>query len=267
MLNLNITQSYSVDAILGFIDINGNNKYILVVPSSKLIATIIGADIYNILDVDLIKITLFDETENERNRIHGVKKLFQSKNFYYSNKIDLCQNLFIKNRKNVINDFCINSSLLKLFFDNFIPSDFYTKIIYGYIGFKKNLEIKKEKNLVMVDNLIIERVNKHLKFNSDITNQMKQIEFICMYKKHNVNSQNKNKYNINIFTFVFYVSNEIANSKVPFNPWNNFIMTELSQYPNIACIIHNNINMNLNNNININNNSIKNIIFYIYQFG
>ena len=267
MLNLNITKSYSVDAVLGIIDINGNNKYILVVSSSKLIANIIGADIYNILDVDLIKITLFDETENERNRIHGVKKLFQSKNFYYSNKIDLCQNLFIKNRKNVINDFCINSSLLKLFFDNFIPSDFYTKIIYGYIGFKKNLEIKKEKNLVMVDNLIIERVNKHLKFNSDITNQMKQIEFICMYKKHNVNSQNKNKYNINIFTFVFYVSNEIANSKVPFNPWNNFIMTELSQYPNIACIIHNNINMNLNNNININNNSIKNIIFNSNQFG
>ena len=267
MLNLNITKSYSVDAVLGIIDINGNNKYILVVPSSKLIANIIGADIYNILEVDLIKITLFDETENERNRILGVKKLFQSKNFYYSNKIDLCQNLFIKNRKNIINDFCINSSLLKLFFDNFIPTDFYTKIIYGYIGFKKNIEIKNEKNLVMVDNLIIERINKHLKFNSDITNQMKQIEFICMYKQNNKNLQNKNKYNINIFTFVFYVSNEIANNKVPFNPWNNFIMNELSQYPNIACIIHNNINMNLNNNININNNSIKNIIFNSNQFG
>ena len=102
MLNLNITKSYSVDAVLGIVDINGNNKYILVVPSSKLIANIIGADIYNILEVDLIKITLFDETENERNRILGVKKLFQSKNFYYSNKIDLCQNLFIKNRKNIM---------------------------------------------------------------------------------------------------------------------------------------------------------------------
>ena len=267
MINLNIIKSYSFDAVLGIIDINGNNKYILVVSSSKLIANIIGADIYNILDVDLIKITLFNESENERSRILGVKKLFQSKNFYYSNKIDLCQNLFIKNRKNIINDFCINSSLLKLFFDNNITSEFYTKVIYGYIGFKKNTEIKNEKNMVMVDNLIIERVNKHLKFNSDITNQMKEIEFICIYKSNNINAGNKNKYNINIFTFNFYVSNEIANSNVPFNPWNNFIMKELSSYPNIVCIINNNINMNLNNNININNNSIKNIIFNTNQSG
>ena len=252
VLNLNIIKQYSVDAILGIIDINGNNKYILVVSSSKLIANIIGADIYNILDVDLIKITLFDESENERNRITGVKKLFQSKNFYYSNKIDLCQNLFIKNRKNIINDFCVNSSLLKYFFDNSISSEFYTKIIYGYIGFKKNTQISNDKKLVMVDNLIIERVNKHLKFNSEIANHMKQIEFICMYKQNNENNSNKNKYNINVFTFVFYVSNEIANNNVPFNPWNNFIAKELSIYPNIVCVIHNNINMNLNNNININ---------------
>ena len=267
VLNLNIIKQYSVDAIIGIIDINGNNKYILVVSSSKLIANIIGADIYNILDVDLIKITLFDESENERNRITGVKKLFQSKNFYYSNKIDLCQNLFIKNRKNIINDFCVNSSLLKYFFDNSISSEFYTKIIYGYIGFKKNTQISNDKKLVMVDNLIIERVNKHLKFNSEIANHMKQIEFICMYKQNNENNSNKNKYNINVFTFVFYVSNEIANNNVPFNPWNNFIAKELSIYPNIVCVIHNNINMNLNNNININNNSIKNIIFNSNQFG
>ena len=267
VLNLNIIKQYSVDAILGIIDINGNNKYILVVSSSKLIANIIGADIYNILDVDLIKITLFDESENERNRITGVKKLFQSKNFYYSNKIDLCQNLFIKNRKNIINDFCVNSSLLKYFFDNSISSEFYTKIIYGYIGFKKNTQISNDKKLVMVDNLIIERVNKHLKFNSEIANHMKQIEFICMYKQNNENNSNKNKYNINVFTFVFYVSNEIANNNVPFNPWNNFIAKELAIYPNIVCVIHNNINMNLNNNININNNSIKNIIFNSNQFG
>ena len=267
LLNLDIKKTYSVDAILGIIDINGNNKYILVVSSSNLIANIIGADIFNILDVDLIKITLFDETENEKNRINGVKKLFQSKNFYYSNKIDLCQNLFIKNRKNIINDFCVNSSLLKLFFENYISSEFYTKIIYGYVGFKKNIEIKNEKNSAMIDNIIIERVNKHLKFNSDIANHMKEIEFICIYKRPTKDAFNKNKYSINIFTFTFYVSNEIANNKIPFNPWNNFIMNELSQYPNIVCIINNNVNIDLNNNININNNSIKNIIFNSNQIG
>ena len=267
VLNLNINKKFSVDAVLGIIDINGNNKYILVVSSSKLIANFIGADIYNILDVDLIKITLFEESENEKNRITGVKKLFQSKNFYYSNKIDLCQNLFIKNRKNIINDFCVNSSLLKYFFDNSISSEFYTKIIYGCVGFKKNTQISNDKNVVMLDNLIIERVNKHLKFNSEISNHMKQIEFISMFKQLNSNSSNKNKYNINVFTFVFYVSNEIANNNVTFNPWNNFISKELSRYPNIVCVIHNNINMKLNNNININNNSIKNIIFNSNQFG
>ena len=267
MMNLNEIKTYSVDAILGIIDINGNNKYILVVSKSNLIANIIGADIYNILDVDLIKITLFNESENEKNRINGVKTLFQSKNFYYSNQIDLCQNLSIKNRKNIINDCCVNSSLLKYFFDNLIPSEFYTKIIYGYVGFKKNIELKNDKNYVLIDNLIIERVNKHLKFNSEIANHMKEIEFICMYKKNNMDSYADKKYNVNIFTFVFYVSNEIANSKVAFNPWNNFIMNELSQYPNIVCIINNNINMNLNNNININDNSIKNIIFNSNAFG
>ena len=54
-LNINIVKLYAVDAVLGIIDINGNNKYILVVSSSKLIANIIGADIYNILDYLLKK--------------------------------------------------------------------------------------------------------------------------------------------------------------------------------------------------------------------
>ena len=57
------------------------------------------AEIYNILDVDLIQVTLFNESENEKNRINGVKKLFQSKNFYYSNEIDLSSSLFAKNKK------------------------------------------------------------------------------------------------------------------------------------------------------------------------
>ena len=33
------------------------------------------------------------------------------------------------------------------------------------------------------------------------------------------------------------INNEIANRKVNFNPWNNFMMNELSQFPNIVCII------------------------------
>ena len=271
MLSLNQIKSYQVDSILGIIDINGNNKYLLVVSSSQLIGDVMGAEIYNILDVDLIQITLFNESENEKNRINGVKKLFQSKNFYYSNEVDLSSSLFAKNKKNIINDYCINAFLLQNFFDNLISSDFYSKIIYGYIGLKKNIEISNNNNnLVYMDNLIIERVNKHLTFNTDIPNQMKQVEFICIFKKkkynnnnqnNNTNNNNNNKYHIYVFSFIVYVSNEIANSKVNFNPWNNFIMSELSQYPNIISIINNNININLSDNININNNQISNIIF------
>ena len=260
ILNLNPIKSYHVDSILGIIDINGNNKYLLVVISSQLFANILGGDIYNILDVDLVKITLFNENENEKNRINGVKKLFNSKNFYYSNEIDLTSNnIFDKSKKNIITDYCVNTSLLKYFFNNLISKDFYSKIIYGYIGFKNNIEIN---NKILLDSLIIEKVNKHLNFNTDIPNQMKEIEFICIYKTkiNNANNSNK-KYNIKIYSFVIYVSNEISNNKIAFNPCNNFIINELNLFPNIVCIINNNININLENNININNNQIGNIIF------
>ena len=285
MLNSNQIKSYQVDSILGIIDINGNNKYLLVASSSKLVGNVLGADIYNIIDVDLIKITLFNESDNEKNRIIGVKKLFQSKNYYYSNEIDLSSNnLFMKNKKNTISDYCINYCFLKYYFDNFIPKDFYSKIIYGFIGLKKNIEIiSNNNNLIYMDILIIERVNRHLNFNTDIPSQMKQIKFICIYKNKNYtnnnstnNSENNNKtidtnnnkkYNINIFSFIIYVSNEIANSKVNFNPWNNFILNELSQYSNIVCIINNNTNKNLNDNINIDNNKISKIVFNNNTFG
>ena len=94
MLSLNQIKLYQVDSISGIIDINGNNKYFLVLSSSQLIGHVIRAVIYNILDVDLIQITLFNEYENEKNRINGVKTLFQSKNFYYSNEVDLSSSLF-----------------------------------------------------------------------------------------------------------------------------------------------------------------------------
>ena len=141
MLNLNPMKTYQIDSILGIIDISGNNKYLLVVSSSQFIGNILGADIYNILDVDLIQITLFNEIENEKNRISGVKKLFQSKNFYYSNEVDLSSsNIFNKNKNQIISDYCINTFLLKYFFDNLISNEFYSKIIYGDIWVSKKAQ-------------------------------------------------------------------------------------------------------------------------------
>ena len=268
ILNSNLMKTYQVDSILGIIDINKNNKYLLVVSSSQLVGNVMGSDIYNILDVDCIQITPFNENEKEKKRITYVKKLFQCKNFYYSNELDLSSNLFNKNKKQTINDYCINSSLLNYFFDNLIPNDFYSKVIYGYVGLKKNIEINNNNNnTILMDNLIVERVNKYFNYNNDIPNQIKQIEFICIYKRNNFkenngNRNNKEKYNTNIFSFIFYVSNEITNDNIAFNPWNNFIMKELFQYLNIVCIINNNININLSNNINlINNNIIRDIIY------
>ena len=283
ILNLNLMKTYQVDSILGIIDINKNNKYLLVVSSSQLVANVLGVDIYNILNVDCIQITPFNETEHEQKRITYIKKLFQCKNFYYSNEIDLSCHLFTKNKKQTqaINDYCINSSLLKYFFDNSIPNDFYSKVIYGYVGLKKNIEINNNSNnVILMDNLIVERVNKHFNYSNDIQNQIKQIEFICIYKRNNLNlnenknngnKNNKEKYNTNIFSFIFYVSNEIANDNIAFNPWNNFIMKELSQYINIVCIINNNINININininNNINLNNDKIRDIIYKTNSLG
>ena len=87
------------------------------------------ADIYNILDVDLIKITLFnDSNNNEKNRIILVQKLFQTKNYYYSNEIWFNLN-FTHFKKNIVNDFCINYHFLKYFFDNSKKKNFYSKII------------------------------------------------------------------------------------------------------------------------------------------
>ncbi len=62
----------------------------------------------------------------------------------------------------------------------------------------------------------------------------------------NINTNNNKKFNISILSFIFYVSNEIANNKVIFNPWNFFIINELSQYSNIVCILNNKTNINLN---------------------
>ena len=269
ILDLIPMKVYHVDSILGIIDLNGNNKYLLVVSSSQLIISILGGDIYNILDVHLIKISLFNETEIERSRIAGIKKLFQTKNFYYSIGIDLTSNnIFSKNKKNEITKFCLNASLLKCFFDNLISNEFYSKIIYGYIGFKKNQDIEKNENKILFINLIIERVNKYLIFSNDIPNQVKEIEFICIYKNENIENNNINKKkNINIYSFIIYISNEISNSKNSFNPWNNFIKEQFSIFKNIVCIINNNINTNIDDNININNNEIGNIIFNSNTFG
>ena len=58
-----------------------------------------------------------------------------------------------------------------------------------------------------MDDVIIERVNRHLNSNTEISNKMRQIKLICIYKNRNnnnttnyanINTNNKNKkYEIN----------------------------------------------------------------------
>ena len=243
LMNIHPMRTYKVDSILGIIDLAQNNKFLLVVSSSQFITNILGSNIFNINDVELIQITQYNEVKNEKNRINGVKKLFQSKNFYYSNEIDLSLTIF-NNNQNINNNninYMINYPLLKDFNKNNISTKFYSKIIYGYIGAKNNLQLNNENNNIILDLVIIERVNKSFIFNTDIPIQIKQIEFISIYKNNN---------NTKPFSFIMYVSNEMINlNNFYFSPWNVFIGNELSKFNNIACLIEDSIVSNNNNDI------------------
>ena len=243
MMNIRPIKTYKADSILGIINLAENNKFLLVVSSSKFITNILGCNIFNINDVELIQITQYNEVKNEKNRINGVKKLFKSNNFYYSNEIDLSLTIF-NNNQNINNNninYMINYPLLKYFYRNNINTQFYSKMIYGYIGAKNNIKLNKENNNIILDLVIVERVNKSFIFNSDIPIQIKQIEFISIYKNNN---------NFKPFSFIIYVSNDMINlNNFHFKPWKIFIGNELSKFKNIACLVEDSLISNNNNEI------------------
>ena len=202
VLNMKYVTNFLADSILGILNINKLNKYLIVVTSSKIAAKFKGSYIYNILKVRLVKITFFQETEEEQKCVKEINGLFSTRNFYYSNDYDLSLSLSMQ-EKNVQNsEYLINSSLL-IPFQNFrVPKIFYSHVIFGYVGCKIDVDIKDLTNGTnrSVDLIIIERVyKKSLLVNDDIPQQLKQIEFITVYK----NGENEK----NIFSFIIYFIN------------------------------------------------------------
>ena len=235
ILNMKYITSFKVDSILGILDINNLNKYLVVVTSSKIAAKLRGSYIYNIYNIRLVKITLFKETEEELKCIKEILGLFSTRNFYYSNDYDLSLSLYMKEKNIRNNNYLINLSLLRNFFMFNIPDFFYSYVIFGYVGCKIDVDLKDLQNgeNKSLDIIIIERFyRKSLLINEDIQQQLKQIEFITVFK----NWGNE----INIFSFVMYLSNELfyQNIKGTFNPYNDYIKEEINKFNNIICIIN-----------------------------
>ena len=258
-ININEIEKYQADSILGILDLN-NNKYLVIVTSSKVAAKVLGLFLFNILSVELIKISNNNEFSNDINYINEIKNLFSTKNFYFSNDFDLSLSLYSQykinnydyngnnsNKKQLKSKYLINSSLLKYFADNSIPECFYSTIIYGYVGCKIDVDLDEKMKYLTIDIIIIERYYKrHIIINNDIPGYVKQIELICNFK----NKNNKSK---NVFSFIFYINSESMTKINEFDPCKNILVEEFEQYKNIACIINNfnnnNDKMNLNNAI------------------
>ena len=235
ILNMKYITTFQVDSILGILDINKSNKYLITVVSSKIAAKFKGCYIYNIHNIRIVKITHYKENEDEQKCIKEIIGLFSTRNFYYSNDYDLSLSLNMQEKNIRKNDYLINFSLLKNFYSFNIPKIFYSHVIFGYVGCKIDIDMQDLRygENKSIDLIIIERYyKKSLLVNDDIEQHLKQIEFISVYK---------NMGNIyNTFSLVIYVSNELfyQNIKGIFNPYNEYIKEEIKIFNDIICIIN-----------------------------
>jgi hypothetical protein len=235
ILNMKYATTFQVDSILGILDIKKGNKYLVTVVSSKIAGKFKGCYIYNIHQIRLVRITFVQENEDEAKCLKEVNQLFSTRNFYYSNDYDLSLSLNMQEQNMQNNNYLINLSFLRYFHAFNIPKMFYSHIIFGYVGCKIDVDIKDIKNgeNKSIDLIIIERVyRRSLSVNEEICRQLKQIEFITVYK------DGKDKETI--FSTIMYLSNELfyQNIKGFFNPYNEYIKEELNMFNNIICIIN-----------------------------
>ena len=158
ILNMKYITSFKVDLILGILDINNSNKYLVVLTSSKIAAKLRGSYIYYIYSVRLVRITLYKETEEQQKCIKEIIGLFSTRNFYYSNDYDISLSLYMKEKKFkiiIINEFII----IKKIFNFNVPDIFYSFVIFGYVGCKIDVDLKDLQNREnkSLDIIIIER--------------------------------------------------------------------------------------------------------------
>ena len=253
-MNVNLINTYDCDSIIGILNLN-ENKYLLIVTASKVAAKVLGSFLFNILSIDLIKITLNKESISDINTVNDIKNLFFTKNFYFSNDFDLSLSLYNQdkintydyngnnsNKKQLKSKYLINSSLLAYFVENNIPESFYSTVIFGYVGCKIDIDLNES---LMVDIIIIERYcKKNVIINQDIPGYVKQIELISNFKNKN------NKYNGKTFSFIFYINSESMKNIKEFNPCKSVLIEDFDQFKSITCIINNINNYNDKNQLN-----------------
>ena len=263
-LNKKGYKDYQADSILGIFSYDKKNKYLLLVSTSKIAAKFNGAFIYNINNVNYIKINFAQENKEEMKMIKDIQNLLSSQNFYYSNDYDISKSLYNQDNGIDNNSYLMNLLLMDDFIKNNVPKCFYSYVIFGYIGCKIDIDINDipTGQSKKVDLVIIERtLREYCLFKEEISRQLREIEFISVYKL----DQNEPC----VFSTVVYVCNEIfyQNINSVFNPFHPFIKRELDNYEKIVCVIN---DVYLNNDISLNDfilksNELKKKILLINQ--
>ena len=243
-LNKKHYNDFQADSIIGILNYDKKNKYLLFVGTSKIAAKFKDDYIYNIDSVNYLKINFAEVPKEEKERIRDIKNLFSSKHFYYSNTYDISKSLQIHDNDIDNDNYLINATLLNDFRANNIPLCFYSYVIFGYVGGKIGVNIisEPEAKPKKIDIVIIERTHKeYMRFTEEISRQIRQIEFLTIYKLEQAEDC--------VFSMVLYICNEIyyQNIKNVFNPYHPFIKKELDNFEKIICII-NDIYIRNNNN-------------------
>lgn len=238
-----IHKKYQAFAIIGIFDLNFV-KYLGYVSSAEEITTIIGYKVYLINSIELIKINNnINEPLAYNNFKENIKKLFSTKNFYFSNEynISIAYNEFNRDiRAN--KKYLMNYPLLKLFLDNDIPNYFYCQIIFGFVSGQNNISMGNNSSNIL-DIAIIERyINGNIRANNNDLVYIKQIEFITNFKDKNNILKNA------ICSYICYENGESINNIIAFSPFKMILVEELNKFENIFCKIN-----NLNNKISLKN--------------
>ena len=251
-----IFKKFQAFAIIGIFDINCI-KYLGYVSSAEETANIVGYKVYVINSIELMKINNINEPPFFDNFKTNIKKLFLTKNFYFSidYNISISYNEFNRDSR-TNNKFLMNYSLLKPFLDNNIPDYFYHQIIFGFVSSQNDISMGNNISNTM-DIAIIERyINGNIRTNNNNLVYIKQTELITTFKDM------KNFLNNTICSHITYESSESIYSIKAFSPFKMTLVEELNKFKNVFCFLfkfNNKISQkSFESVINANNNNLLN---------
>ena len=226
-----IFKKFQAFGIIGIFNLNFI-KYLGYVSSAEEIANTVGYKVYVINSIELLKINNINESPFLDNFKTNIKKLFLTKNFYFSidYNISIPYNQFNRDSR-TNNKFLMNYSLLKPFLDNNIPEHFYHQIIFGFVSSQNDIPMGNNLSNVM-DIAIIERyINGNIRTNNNNLVYIKQIELITIFK------DTKNILKKTICSHITYESSESIYSIKAFSPFKMTLVEELNKFKNVFCFI------------------------------